>query len=150
MKKLTVWLFFMPMLLFYSCNNFPADPEKTLESVKDGTLKVGVMLNPPFTEKAGDDYKGIEADMIKAFAKANNADVQWIGGTEEELFTSLEKYELAVVIGGITSKSPRKKQSGFTQPYTERQGKKYVIATPPGENAFTLALEKFIHHYKPN
>lgn len=44
--------------------------------------------------------------------------------------------------------SPRKKKSGFTQPYLKKNGEKYVIATAPGENALTLALVKFIHQYQ--
>lgn len=150
MQNLRCCLFYIVVLLFYGCRNFPADPERTLESLKDGTLKVGVMVNPPFTGKTESGYKGIEADMISAFAKANNANIQWVEASEEELFTSLEKFELAIVIGGLTSKSPRKKQSGFTQPYLEKNGEKHVIATPPGENALTLELEKFIHKYQAN
>src|SRR5690606_7325944 len=135
--------------LFTGCGDFPADPESSFNRAKNDTLRVGIMENPPFTVKEAEAYKGIEADMVKAFAKHINAELKWTEQTEEQLFKKLENFELDMVIGGITDKTTRKKQASLTRPYKEAGKEKFVMAVAPGENRFALELEKFIEQYKP-
>ena len=141
-----LWLCLL-LPLFTACGDFPADPKNSFNRAKNDTLHVGIMENKPFTIKEGETYRGIEAEMVKAFAKHINAELKWTAQTEEQLFKKLENFELDLVIGGITDKTPRKKQAALTRPYKEITNNKLVIAVAPGENKLLLQLEKFIEQY---
>jgi|TARA_A100001391_G_C5052104_1_gene273750 hypothetical protein len=52
-----------------------------------------------------------------------------------------------VAVGGFTMKNPRKKDLGVTRPYSvcgKDDEHKHVMFVPQGENAFLIALEKFL------
>lgn len=128
----------------------PRDPNHTLEHVR-GThvLRAGVAEDPPFIERKGDDAQGIEADVIRGFAAESGARVEWHWEPQEKQFELLEKNELDLAGGGITSKTPWKKKIAITRPYVEtKDHDKRALAAPPGENAFIEALEKYLaaHH----
>ena len=91
--NLTKQYIFCITILFFiqGCENFPKDPSHTLEKVKNGTLLVGYSEHYPFVIKTQTEPKGIEADLIKAFAKKLNAHIEWKNGTEESLFESLQE-----------------------------------------------------------
>ncbi len=140
MKHLLLLIPFLSM----GCSNFPKDPEQTLTQVQGHTLKVGITHHPPFTIVSGNSPAGTEVELVKILAEQLQADIEWVNSSEEALFKKLEKFEIDLVIGGITSKSPWKKHAGFTRPY-QREGKEqYVFAVAPGENAFLLQVEKFL------
>ncbi|MGV3585911.1 MAG: transporter substrate-binding domain-containing protein [Adhaeribacter sp.] len=141
LKKL-IWL---NILLLVGCDNYPRDPDKTLEQVRNGTLVVGYTENPPWVINTPQEPTGLEPQLIKEFAAALNARVQWQKDSEQDLFERLEKKELHLVIGGLTAKNEWKKKISFTQPYLEKEKKKYVMAIRKGENAFVLQLEKYLH-----
>jgi ABC-type amino acid transport substrate-binding protein len=138
-------------LLAASCGlTIPADPEKTLERVTGSTIRVGVSPNPPWTNvgEAGEP-RGTEVDLVREFAGTLHAQVEWVVGGEQSLITALEHRELHLVIGGFTSETPWTEKAAITKPYAETldaDGKrtKLVMAAPMGENAFLLALEKFL------
>ena len=134
--------------------SMPADPDGTLQEVTGGTIQVGV------TAAAGEEGNwvqlqpgaepaGIEPDLVRGFAASREATVEWTGGTEHELVDDLEHGDLDLVIGGFGADTPWTKHAGMTRPYMEtkdERGKtvKHVMLTPPGENAFLLALDKFL------
>ncbi|MFD1213908.1 transporter substrate-binding domain-containing protein [Arthrobacter sp. GCM10027362] len=130
----------------------PADPEGTLERVRDGTLRVGVSANPPWTRvQAGADPGGTESTLVLRFAARHNAEVEWVEGGEETLMGKLEHGELDLVIGGLTKKSPWSDKAALTRPYVELandRGEKeeHVMAARMGENAFLVELEEFLLH----
>lgn len=134
--------------------SMPADPDGTLQEITGGTIQVGVTAAAgeegnwvqlqPGTEPAG-----IEPDLVRGFAATREATVEWIGGTEHELVDDLEHGELDLVIGGFADDTPWTKHAGMTRPYMEtkdERGKtvKHVMLTPLGENAFLLALDKYL------
>ncbi|KAA3436836.1 transporter substrate-binding domain-containing protein [Rufibacter hautae] len=133
------------LLLATSCQDFPKDPEKTLEQVSNGTLKVGYSENPPWVVKGPEGPTGIEAELVRGFAKTLNAKVEWQNDTEQNLLEDLEEKKLHLVIAGITDDSPWKSKISFTRPYTEMAKKKHVLCVVMGENAFIVKLEKFLH-----
>ena len=49
----------------------PADPEKTLERVQNGRIRVGLVENPPWVAREdGDDIPvGIEGDLVQQLVK---------------------------------------------------------------------------------
>jgi polar amino acid transport system substrate-binding protein len=138
-------------LLAAGCGlTIPADPDKTLERVTGSTMRVGVSPNPPWTDIGGAGKpSGTEVDLVREFAGSLQAQVEWVVGGEEPLIAALERGELHLVIGGLTSETPWSEKAAITKPYAETQDpegkpKKLVMAAPMGENEFLLALEKFL------
>ena len=140
-------IFFLIPFCLNSCSNFPKDPENTSEKAKE-TLRVGIIEHPPFTYAADQQYSGIEVELVKNFAAQSGYDIQWINAPEEVVMEMLKNYELHMAVGGFTTKSPYKKEIGFTKAYLKKEKKKYVMAVAPGENAFLLRLEKFLSSQK--
>ena len=128
--------------------SIPADPDRTLERVTDGQLRVGVSHNPPWTDTTGDGApRGTEAELVADFAAAHDAEVTWETGGEEQLMKQLRDGQLDVVIGGLTDASPWTTHAALTTSYVEAAGndgttEKHVLAVPMGENAFMVALER--------
>lgn len=135
-----VLLFFMTT----ACSHFPRDPEQTMARVNQGILRVGATHHPPFVVIDDHGPSGPEAELVSEFAAEQHAQIRWTISSEADLFEKLKQYELDLVVGGITTRSPYKSHAGFTQPYARHQNKKYVLAVPPGENALLLALDRFI------
>lgn len=131
------------------CTGFPADPDDTLERVR-GVLRVGVSPHDPWTRLAGvGEPSGTEPELVRRFAADLGAEVSWTPGGEEELMTQLEEGGLDLVVGGLTADTPWTDKAAITQPYAEARDdagelRKHVMAAPLGENAFLLALEKFL------
>lgn len=137
----------VPLLLGATCEA-PRDPHKTLERVRGGVLMVGVAEAPPVLEKRGEDASGVEAETIRGFARSLGARVQWNWGAQEKQLGDLHEFRLDLVAGGIGSKTPWSAKVAITRPYLESGGEKYVLAAPPGENAFLEQLERYLaaHH----
>jgi len=96
----------------------PRDPEVTLERVTGGTMRVGVTEADPFTILEGDEPTGgVEVLLVEEFADSIDSEIEWITGSEEELFAALEVRELDLVIGGLTSTNPWSAKVTFTHPY---------------------------------
>jgi membrane-bound lytic murein transglycosylase MltF len=144
-RPCTRWLLALAAAAF-ACDA-PRDPESTLERVRvTGVLRAGAVSSPPFVVTSRRGVSGPEAALVEAFGKTHGAAVEWVVGAEEELVERLERFELDVVVGGITKKNPRVKKVGATLPlYETADGKQHVILTPPGENRFLLALDRAVY-----
>jgi polar amino acid transport system substrate-binding protein len=140
----------LPLVFATACQRFPKDPNRTLDHIREhGEIRVGVAEDPPFIIRKGDDASGIEAGIIRGFAAEQHANVHWIWGAQEKHFHDLGKFQLDLVAGGVTAKSPWSKKVAMTRPYAQTIDKeKHTLAAPPGENAFLLELEKYLaaHH----
>ena len=103
------------LLLMCSCGlQVPADPEGTLDRISDGTLRVGVSHNPPWTAvQTGQDPAGREADLVRQFAADHGATIEWTAAGEESRMGRLERGELDLVIGGLER---RRNRRGRTRP----------------------------------
>lgn len=127
-------------------SGYPADPEGTLDRISGGTLRAGVVHHLPHVDASGPGPTGPEPDLIRSFAAAHDARVEWTVSGEEALMTALEKGDVDLVAGGLTSDSPWTSQAGLTRGYTEATGPDgepvtLVMAVPPGENQLLSALE---------
>lgn len=141
-------------LLLAGCGaTVPTDPEGTLDDVRGGVLRVGVSANPPWTEAEPDDDApgpgGIEPDLVREFARTLDAEVEWTRGGEETLVDQLDRDELDLVVGGLTSSSPWSEHAALTYPYAHTTGPEgtpeaHVMAVQLGENAFLTELERFL------
>ncbi|MBM7847189.1 transporter substrate-binding domain-containing protein [Arthrobacter roseus] len=138
------------LLMLSACSHYPADPDKTLEKVTDGTIRVGVTENQKWVQlEDGTEPQGIEPDLLRDFASQLNADVEWHQGSEHELVQDLKHDELDVVIGGIAGNTPWTTHAGLSRPYVETKDERgttvqHVMLVPLGENAFLLRLDKFL------
>ena len=136
-------------VMIAGCGQFPRDPEGTSRRVGGGTLRVGVAHAPPWAIAEPSRLpEGIEVEIVQELADDLGARVEWRVGGEGELLSSLKRYELDIVIGGLTDDSPWRKRVAFTKPHrtVARDGKttRYVIAAPPGENAWVALLNRFV------
>ncbi|SDE30467.1 transporter substrate-binding domain-containing protein [Auraticoccus monumenti] len=151
MTKVTRMLAVLAVLVLTGCGaRFPADPEDTLERVQGGELRVGAVVNPPFVVAEDPaEPTGSEADLVRGFADAQGARVVWEVGGESTLVRQLERGELDVVVGGLTSTTPWTEEAATTRPYGtfEEAGEEHelVLLTRLGENAFLVELETFLH-----
>lgn len=136
-------------LALQGCEPWPRDPEDTLENAAGGTLRVGASEAPPALSRRGAGAAGAEAELVEAFARSIDARVEWRWGAQEGHLEALERYELDLVVGGLTAKSPWKARVGFTRPWRETGDTRHVLAVPPGENRTLAALERVIESRTP-
>jgi polar amino acid transport system substrate-binding protein len=100
-----------------------------MDRIEGGTLRVGVIDAPPFTDVRAGKVTGVEADLIREFAASEDADVSFTVGTEKDLTEALAGFQLDVVIGGITTQTPYAKDVAVTRPYLDTQ---LEVGQPPG------------------
>jgi polar amino acid transport system substrate-binding protein len=123
----------------------PRDPRKTLERVRGHVLTAGVSEDPPFIVRRGNEADGIEADLIRGFARELGATVTWVWGSQEQQFLALHGLQLDLVAGGLTAKTPWKASAAITRPFVELHE---VVAThrgipPPVDlKAVEIAIEE--------
>lgn len=130
--------------------DFPADAQGTLERAAGGELRVGVSVNPPFTDVSADgSVAGSEVDLIEVYADRIDADIVWTPAGENTLAAAMGAGELDVIIGGLASDVPWTSDVALTRPYTTATGPdgstvKIVMGVTPGENALLVDLEHFL------
>ena len=125
----------------------PRDPEDSLDRIRQtGVVRAGITTHAPWTTDGG----GPEADAVAVFAQSLGARVEWRCGSESELFEALEKFELDIVVGGLTADNPSAPKLGMTRPYAKADGKKHVIALAPGENRLIVAFERVLRAHAPS
>lgn len=128
----------------------PTDPNGTLDTVRDGTLHVGVTPNGELTVvESNGSVSGEEVELIEEFADTLGATIDYTVASEESLVRGLENAEIDVVIGGLTEATPWVEKAGVTRPYREVTAsdgstQKLVMLVPIGENAFITELETFL------
>ncbi|PRB72664.1 transporter substrate-binding domain-containing protein [Arthrobacter sp. MYb213] len=149
-RRVTALIGLSLIVVLAGCSQaIPVDPEGTLNSVRNGTLRIGLSPNDSLVEIKGSSYQGSEVELVKDFAQSLGAKPEFIVGGEESLVKKLEEDQVDLVVGGISSKTPWSKMVGMTRPYTQvidEKGKKekLVLLVPPGENAFLGELEYFL------
>ena len=149
MRRLVLLTALLAALLTAACGSVPADPERTLERVTGGVLRVGVSPNPPHTEVGGSEPEGAEVALVRDFAASLPAEIEWTVGGEEMLILALDHGDLDLVIGGLTADTPWTEHAAITKPYAEATDPagdkvKLVMAARLGENAFLVRLERFL------
>lgn len=124
------WAVALTALLLASCD-FPADPEGTLDRVSGGTLRVGVIHDPPWVElRPGREPQGVEPELVRSFAATLDAEIEWVEGTESDLAAALGGFQLDLLIGGLTREFPYVDDVALTRPYVDTE---VEIGVPKGE-----------------
>ncbi|HMQ53284.1 MAG TPA: transporter substrate-binding domain-containing protein [Anaerolineae bacterium] len=114
---------------FLSSCTFPQDPHRTLDTVRGGTLRVGLVDNAPWAKQGREDQaSGVEVDLVNQMADDLDAEVNWVWGLEQDHMTALENFELDLVIGGLTQSTPWQAHVGLTKSYFENE---ISVGVPP-------------------
>jgi polar amino acid transport system substrate-binding protein len=110
---------------------FPADPEGTLDRVTGGTMRVGVIDDPPWAElRSGEEPTGVEPELVRRFADELDADIEWIEGTPSDLAAAAGGFQLDLIIGGLTRDFPYVDDVALTVPYVDTE---VELGLPSGE-----------------
>lgn len=120
---------------------FPDDPNQTLKKIHDThRLKAGVCLNhaAPSEERA----------LLQKLATHLNAEISWYSGNQEALYRQLRDYKIDIAACAIHQDSPWSDLLAFTVPYYKRDKTAYVLAVPPGENAWLKQVNVFIEQQR--
>lgn len=120
----------VPLLLGSACDATPKDPERTLERVSGGVLKVGVTASDPWVILGDEEPSGVEVSLVEHFAETIDSEIEWTEGPEEELFGALKYGEIDLLIGGLSSRSPFAKEAALIHTYLTTQ---VVVALPESE-----------------
>jgi polar amino acid transport system substrate-binding protein len=115
-------------MLLATCG-FPRDPDGTLDRVRGGTFRAGLIEHPPWASSEAGMPTGSEVELLEALARDLDAEIRWTAGTEIELIEALELGELDAVIGGLTADSPWVSEAAVTAPYVETRT---VVGVPAG------------------
>jgi len=134
-------------LLATGCG-LPKDASGTVERVRGGVLRVGVIHNPPFVIDTGTAVRGVEGTLADAIAQDLGARIEFRRGPEHVLMRALHTRELDLVIGGLDAKVPWVKEAALTRPYYTDE-KAHVLAVPPGENAWLVKVERVLRQHEP-
>lgn len=132
---LGIFAFLLGALLSTGCD-FPRDPRGTLEQVQNGTMRVGVVANEPWTRVEGGGASGVEVELLEDFARELEVEATFVEGTVPELLEAARLGEIDVLVGGFTSTSPgvsEGKEAGISSPYLTTR---FVVGVPPGEPTF--------------
>ena len=124
----------------------PRDSEGTLDRVRGGELRVGVV---------GEEPPGPEAALVLELARELDARVVWVPGRAEELARAAERFEVDLLAGGWEAGSKLAVGLGVTRPFHTAEGVveapgaeprkvRRVWLVPPGENAWLLYLDRFL------
>jgi polar amino acid transport system substrate-binding protein len=116
--------------------DFPRDPRGTLEGVRNGTMRVGIVDNEPWTRMEEGRASGAEVELLEDFAEKLGAETSFVPGTTPELLEAARQGEVDVLVGGFTSTSPgvsEGMEAGVTDTYLITRA---VVGVPPGRSAF--------------
>jgi polar amino acid transport system substrate-binding protein len=116
------------VLAFAACD-LPRDPEKTLDRVMDGVVRVGVTESPPWVVLGSGEPGGVEVEVVRLLADQLDATIEWTEGSTDDLAAAVYTRELDLMIGGLTSTSKISSEATLTHPYVTTQ---IVVAAPRG------------------
>ncbi|MBA3438797.1 MAG: transporter substrate-binding domain-containing protein [Pyrinomonadaceae bacterium] len=111
--------------------NLPRDAEGTLERARGARVRVGLVENEPWVKRVNGEPAGVEVELVRRFAAQLNATPEWFWGNEQEHMEALKRFELDLVVGGITESTPWQKDVGLTNSYFENQIKVGVPRSSP-------------------
>jgi glutamine transport system substrate-binding protein len=102
-------------LLIAACGNKDGANEK---EKNDKVYKVGVDTTyPPFEFKEGDEYKGIDIDLINAIAKNQGFEIELSPMDFGGIIPAMQANQLDLAIAGMSITDERKKVVDFSTPY---------------------------------
>lgn len=122
------------------CDEFPRDPDETLNEVRGGTMAVGVLHKPPWVDLSGAEPAGIEVDLIGVLAEQLGARIEWSTPGDADVLDALKERQLDIVIGGLTESDPWNAHVAFTRPYFRADTVVAGKSPPPLESIAGLEI----------
>ncbi|MDR7191712.1 ABC transporter substrate-binding protein [Luteimonas terrae] len=145
MVRLTLLLL---CLCLVACGPYPRDARDSSDRARE-SMRVGLSHDPPYVVvRPGAEPSGPEVALIEAFANAHGLHVEWVVDGHEALMGDLVEHRLHMVAGGHAAKSPWTDVSwSRTFLVRDAQGRPAArrIALPPGENAWQLDVDRWLH-----
>lgn len=135
------------LFLLQSCDDYPRDPKGTLERVRGGVLHAGLVENPPWVLRNGEEPKGVEVRLVEQLAQSLDAKVEWSAASGPRAYEALKERRIDILVGGLTKDDPWLATLGMTRPYLA--GSKHVVAVPSGENAWLIFVDRFFSRNGP-
>ncbi|MGA9583273.1 MAG: hypothetical protein WBR13_15035 [Allosphingosinicella sp.] len=125
-------------LLVGGCDSIPADPDGTLDRVREERrFRVGLIASsaaPLAPDRA--------RDLLARLSRATGASPQLEEGPAEPLLTKLEEGELDLVVGEFAKKSPWAAQVALTDPIASNGPYILAAAAKHGENAWIALVHR--------
>jgi polar amino acid transport system substrate-binding protein len=119
----------LALLLAAASCDLPRDANGTLDRVRGGTLRVGLVEHAPWAVRAEEGPAGVDVRLIEALAAELGAEVEWRWGTLTEHFHAVEHRELDLVAGGVPRLWAHRAGVGYTRTYYVDS---VVVATAAG------------------
>jgi polar amino acid transport system substrate-binding protein len=118
MRKFGLFSLFLILTLFIAaCGSKETTGEK---ASNEKVYKVGVDTTyPPFEYKDGNEYKGIDIDLINAIAKNQGFKIELSPMDFGGIIPAMQANQLDVAIAGMSITDDRKKVVDFSTPYFE-------------------------------
>ncbi|MGE7763227.1 transporter substrate-binding domain-containing protein [Peribacillus sp. NPDC097895] len=118
MKKLGLLSMFLILTIFISACGSNGEKNAGEEKKTEKVYKVGVDTTyPPFEFKEGNDYKGIDIDLINAIAKDQDFKIKFSPMDFGGIIPAMQANQLDVAIAGMSITEERKKVVDFSTPY---------------------------------
>ncbi|WP_066255395.1 transporter substrate-binding domain-containing protein [Neobacillus drentensis] len=121
MKKFGLFSLFLILTIFIAAcgsNSSTSEKEKGGKAESSKVYKVGVDTTyPPFEFKEGNDYKGIDIELINAIAKNQGFKIELTPMDFGGIIPAMQANQLDVAIAGMSITDERKKVVDFSTPY---------------------------------
>ncbi|WP_375091048.1 transporter substrate-binding domain-containing protein [Peribacillus sp. RS7] len=118
MKKLSLLSMFLILSIFISACGTSDEKNAGEEKKPEKVYKVGVDTTyPPFEFKEGNDYKGIDIELINAIAKDQDFKIKLSPMDFGGIIPAMQANQLDVAIAGMSITEERKKVVDFSTPY---------------------------------
>lgn len=118
MKKLGLLSMFLILTIFISACGTNEGKNVGEEKKPEKVYKVGVDTTyPPFEFKEGNDYKGIDIELINAIAKDQDFKIKLSPMDFGGIIPAMQANQLDVAIAGMSITEERKKVVDFSTPY---------------------------------
>lgn len=115
-----------------ACDDFPNDADGTLDRVRGGTVRIGIVAQRPFAWIEDGEPRGVEVRLARQLAAGFGARIEWSATSGSAALEALRHRRLDLVVGGLTDADPWASHVAFTRPYLEYP----IVAVgdaPPGD-----------------
>lgn len=118
MKKFSLLSLFLILTIFISACGSSSEKESGNSDSEEKVYKVGVDTTyPPFEFKEGDEYKGIDIELINAIAENQGFKIELSPMDFGGIIPAMQAKQLDVAIAGMSITDERKKVVDFSNPY---------------------------------
>jgi glutamine transport system substrate-binding protein len=116
MKKVGLFMLLLVLTLFIAACG--TDKTTSESATSEKVYKVGVDTTyPPFEFKEGDEYKGIDIELINAIAEKQGFEIELSPMDFGGIIPAMQAGQLDVAIAGMSITEDRKKIVDFSSPY---------------------------------